>query len=82
MLVSTHWRGDFLYDEPRFLLLQELRDPRRYFSILEAIAAGRTRQNEIAQATGIAPSSIAFYHHASRTRAGGASRARHGKAPS
>lgn len=53
--------GTFLYDEPRFLLLQELRDPHRYFSVLEAIAAGRTRQNEIAQTAGIAPSSMAFY---------------------
>lgn len=53
--------GTFLYDEPRFLLLQELGDPHRYFAILEAIAAGRTRQNEIAQAAGIAPSSIPFY---------------------
>ncbi len=53
--------GTFLYDEPRFLLLQELRDPHRYFSLLEAIAAGRTRLNEIAQAAGIAPSSTAFY---------------------
>lgn len=53
--------GTFLYDEPRFLLLQELRDPRRYFSVLEAIATGRTRQNEIAQAAGIVPSSTAFY---------------------
>ncbi len=53
--------GAFLYDEPRFLLLQELRQPRRYFSVLEAIAAGRTRQNEIAQGAGIDPPSLAFY---------------------
>jgi AAA+ ATPase superfamily predicted ATPase len=53
--------GSFLYDEPRFLLLQELRDPRRYFSVLAAIAGGRTRQNEIAQAAGIASSSLPFY---------------------
>ncbi|HIQ06131.1 MAG TPA: ATP-binding protein, partial [Anaerolineae bacterium] len=53
--------GTFLYDEPRFLLLQELREPHRYFSVLEAIAAGRTRQNEIAQVAGIVPSSISFY---------------------
>ena len=38
-----------------------MREPHRYFSVLEAIAAGRTRQNEIAQVAGIAPSSIAFY---------------------
>lgn len=53
--------GSFLYDEPRFLLLQELRDPRRYFSVLAAIAGGRTRQNEIAQAAGIAPGSLPYY---------------------
>ena len=53
--------GAFLYDEPRFLLLQELREPSRYFAILEAVAGGRTRQNEIAQATKIATTSISFY---------------------
>lgn len=46
-------RGTFLYDEARFLLQQELREPRNYFAILEAIAAGRTRLNEIKQATGL-----------------------------
>jgi len=46
-------RGTFLYDEVRFLLQQELREPRNYFAILEAIAAGRTRLNEIKQATGL-----------------------------
>ena len=53
--------GAFLYEEPRFLLLQELREPHKYFAILEAIAGGRTRRNEIAQVTGIAPSSLGFY---------------------
>ncbi len=53
--------GEFLYDEPRFLLLQELREPSRYFAILEAIAGGRTRMNEIAQATKIASTSVSFY---------------------
>ncbi len=53
--------GEFLYDEPRFLLLQELREPSRYFAVLEAIAGGRTRLNEIAQATKIAPTSVSFY---------------------
>jgi hypothetical protein len=53
--------GTFLYDEPRFLLLQELGDPHRYFSILEAIAGGRTRQNDIAQAVGLAVTSLPFY---------------------
>lgn len=46
-------RGSFLYDEVRFILHQELREPRNYFAILEAIAAGKTRLNEIKQATRI-----------------------------
>ncbi|MBX7236393.1 MAG: ATP-binding protein [Caldilineales bacterium] len=53
--------GAYLYDEPRFLLLQELRDPSRYFALLEAIAGGRTRSNEIAQTSGVAVTSLAFY---------------------
>jgi AAA+ ATPase superfamily predicted ATPase len=46
-------RGTFLYDEAHFLLQQELREPRNYFAVLEAIASGRTRLNEIKQATGL-----------------------------
>ncbi len=46
-------RGSFLYDEVRFILQQELREPRNYFAILQAIAAGKTRLNEIKQATEI-----------------------------
>jgi AAA+ ATPase superfamily predicted ATPase len=46
-------RGTFFYDEVRFLLQQEMREPRNYFAILEAIASGRTRLNEIKQATGL-----------------------------
>lgn len=46
-------RGIFLYDEVRFILQQELREPRQYFAILHAIATGKTRLGEIKQATGI-----------------------------
>jgi AAA+ ATPase superfamily predicted ATPase len=46
-------RGAPLYDEVRFLLQQELREPRNYFAVLQAIASGNTRQNEIKQATGL-----------------------------
>ena len=46
-------RGSFLYDEVHFVLQQELREPRNYFAILQAIAAGKTRLNEIKLATGI-----------------------------
>ncbi|MEJ5202119.1 MAG: ATP-binding protein [Anaerolineales bacterium] len=46
-------RGSFLYDEVRFVLQQELREPRNYFAILQSIAAGKTRLNEIKQSTGM-----------------------------
>jgi AAA+ ATPase superfamily predicted ATPase len=42
-----------LFNEPRLLLMEELREPRNYFSVLRAIAQGRTRMNEIAQGAGI-----------------------------
>ena len=42
-----------LFSEPRLLLMEELREPRNYFSILRAVAQGRTRLNEIAQSAGI-----------------------------
>jgi AAA+ ATPase superfamily predicted ATPase len=42
-----------LFSEPRLLLMEELREPRNYFSILRVIAQGRTRLNEIAQASGV-----------------------------
>ncbi|HEX9386975.1 MAG TPA: ATP-binding protein, partial [Anaerolineales bacterium] len=46
-------RGSALYDEVRFVLQQELREPRNYFAVLQAIASGNTRQNEIKQAAGL-----------------------------
>jgi len=46
-------KNGFLFSEPRFLLIEELREPAIYFSILKAIAFGRTRLNEIVQETGI-----------------------------
>ena len=36
-------RGSYLYDEVRFVLQQEFREPRNYFAILQAIASGKTR---------------------------------------
>ena len=46
-------RGAALYDEVRFVLQQELREPRNYFAVLQSIASGNTRQNEIKQAAGL-----------------------------
>lgn len=54
-------QGSFLYDEPRFLLQMELREPRVYFAILEAIAAGRVRQEEISKTVGVKGASLSYY---------------------
>ena len=37
----------FLYEEPEFLLMEELRDPSLYYSIIKSVAFGKTRLNEI-----------------------------------
>ena len=51
-----------LFNEPRLLLMEELREPRNYFSILRAIAQGHARLNEIAQASGVgAVNAVARY---------------------
>ena len=46
-------KNSFLYAEPRFLLMEELREPSLYFSLLRAIASGKTRLSEIGQEVGI-----------------------------
>ena len=38
----------FLYEEPRFLLDEDIRDPVNYLSILRAVSAGNRRQSDIA----------------------------------
>ena len=43
----------YLFDEVNFLLRTELREPRTYASLLQAIAGGATRLNEIAQRIGL-----------------------------
>lgn len=54
-------RESMLAMEPLFVLREELREPRNYFAILQAIAQGRTRLNEIAQATGIERQPVSRY---------------------
>jgi len=61
--VETHVlsKGEFLYEEPEFLLRQELREPATYMAILEAIASGATRVTEIANEIGRDASGISRY---------------------
>jgi AAA+ ATPase superfamily predicted ATPase len=54
-------KGAFLYEEPEFLLRQELREPATYLAILEAIASGSTRVTEIANDIGKDASGLSRY---------------------
>ncbi|OIB58969.1 ATP-binding protein [Natrialba sp. SSL1] len=54
-------RHGTLHDEPDYVLRMELTEPTRYFSILEAIAGGRTSRNEIAGTTGIDYNQLSTY---------------------
>lgn len=54
-------KGAFLYEEPEFLLRQELREPATYMAILEAVAGGSTRVTEIANEIDRDASSLSRY---------------------
>ena len=54
-------KGAFLYEEPEFLLRQELREPATYMAILEAIANGATRVTQIANEIDRNASSLSRY---------------------
>ncbi len=43
----------YLYEEPLLLLKQELHEPAVYFALIEAIAFGHTRSNDIAMKVGL-----------------------------
>ncbi len=57
-LFST---SSYLYEEPGILLKQEMRNPAVYQSILEAIASGASKMNEIATKIGESSSKVAGY---------------------
>jgi AAA+ ATPase superfamily predicted ATPase len=51
----------YLYEEPSNLLKQELREPAKYNLIIEAVAKGASRLNEIATKTGLDTSAASNY---------------------
>ncbi|MDR3199968.1 MAG: ATP-binding protein [Spirochaetales bacterium] len=51
----------YLYEEPSNLLKQELREPAKYNLIIEAVAKGASRLNEIATRTGLDTSAASNY---------------------
>ncbi|MDR3335525.1 MAG: ATP-binding protein [Treponema sp.] len=65
--LISHFAGNFftssgyLYEEPSNLLKQELREPIKYNRIIEAIAHGASRLNEIATKSGLDTAAAANY---------------------
>ncbi len=61
-LEESYLRKDaFLYDEAEFLLLEEFREPRRYFSILRNIASGKRSFGDIADGTSLDKATLSKY---------------------
>ncbi len=54
-------RGSILYSEVEFLMKQELRETAVYNSVIEAIALGNTKMNDINQKTQIEKSKLSVY---------------------
>lgn len=52
---------EFLYKEPGFILLEELREPTTYFSILTTISQGANKYNEISQNSYVEPNKLSKY---------------------
>lgn len=50
-----------LYNEPYFLVQEELRDPKLYFAVMHSIASGNTRPTAIANYVGIDSNKIGKY---------------------
>ncbi len=46
-------KGEVLYDEVEFILREELREPRYYFALLQAVAQGKRKLSEIVNASGL-----------------------------
>lgn len=54
-------KGCVLYNEVEFLIKQELRETSKYYSIIEAIALGNTKLNQISQKTQIEARTLSSY---------------------
>ena len=54
-------KGEYLYEEAENLLRQEFREPRSYFSIIQAVAEGNTKYGEICSRTGLSKSMASQY---------------------
>ncbi|HIH09945.1 MAG TPA: ATP-binding protein [Candidatus Diapherotrites archaeon] len=61
IMESVASKGMPLSEEGEYLVREELPEPATYFSILHAIASGKTRQNEIADHAGMKATAITRY---------------------
>lgn len=59
--VNIARKGAFLYDEASFILKEELREPRIYFSLLKEISSGKTKLNNIKNALGVESTLLGRY---------------------
>lgn len=60
--LKAYFRPDsFLYGDARFVLMEELDEPRNYFAVMEAIARGKTTLGEIMNGTGLERGTVAKY---------------------
>jgi len=54
-------RDSFLYNEPEFVLREELKEPKTYFSILKNLSFGKTKLNEIATSLEMERNKVSMY---------------------
>ncbi|MBS7655447.1 ATP-binding protein [Candidatus Bathyarchaeota archaeon] len=54
-------KDSFLFNEPEFLLREELKEPKTYFSILKVISFGKTKLNEIATSLNMERNKVSMY---------------------
>jgi len=60
--LRNYFRPDsFLYSDARFVLREELEEPRNYFAIMEAVARGKTTLGEIINETGLERGTVGKY---------------------
>lgn len=50
-----------LFEEPRFLLLEELREVAKYYAVLTALSAGSCSVSEVARATSLPAANLPYY---------------------
>jgi len=61
ILTKVMSKGEVLYSESEFLIRQELREVAKYYQVIEAIALGNTKLNDIYNKTQISKNKLSAY---------------------